>query len=488
MGGRPDLVLINPGNRAAVYGQVGGLSGIAPPLGIGLIAAHARSRGHSVMVLDAQAEDLSPRDVARAVQRVEPVLAGVAAFTPQMTAAAEIVAEIRAAAPAVRTIMGGHHPAALPERTLRETMADFVCNSEGFFPVAELLTVLKEDRTAAEVDIPGICYRKGEEVVQNRRAQLVQDLDELPFVAWDLLPMERYRAHNWHCFGYTSRSPYAVVFSSLGCPFACSYCSVNAVYGKRSYRTRSADHFLAEIDLLYKQYGVRHMEVVDDTFTLQKDRVHRICEGLIERGYGLNLWAYARTDTVDLELLMKMKEAGFNWICYGFESGSSEVRRGVGKEQTHIPEAVRLTRQAGISILANFLFGLPDDDIETMNETLVLAKDMCPEYYNFYSVMAYPGSELYDMAVSKGWRLPDCWHGYSQYAYETLPLQTKHVSGEEVLRFRDRAFTEAFTASGYLAMVRDRFGPKAEESVRRMTERKLARRHLPEGPGQGREP
>jgi len=481
MGDRLDLLLINPGNWSAIYGQVGKLSCIAPPLGIGLIASVVRDRGFSVEIIDAEAMNLSPEHVGDMVAEKNPLLAGVSAFTPKMTAATETVHFIKQKAPHVKTIMGGHHPAALPEKTLLETEVDFVCDSEGYYPTAGLLEVLRTDPGAGEVAVEGICYKKDGKVIKNPPAPLVKDLDELPFVAWDMLPMDKYRAHNWHCFGFDSREPYAVVFSSMGCPFNCSYCSVNAVYGRSGFRTRSPENFVQEIDMLVSKYGLKHAEIVDDTFTVNKKRVHRICDLLIEGNYGVNFWAYARTDTVDPPLLDKMKRAGINWVAYGFESGSELVRQGVRKGQKKIWDAVKMTYDVDMSIISNFIFGLPDDNLETMQETLNLAKEINGEYANFYAAMAYPGSELYRQAVREGWRLPDDWPGYSHYAYDTLPLSTKYLSGPEVLRFRDYAFNEYYTNPKYLEKVRKKFGPEVEEQIRNMTKIKLRRKYLEEG-------
>ena len=463
-----------------IYGQVGNLHCVAPPIGIGIIASFVRNRGYSVEILDAQALNLSPSDVGRIVSERNPVLAGISAFTPQMTSAIETINFIKKEAPSVRTIIGGHHSAALPGRTLKESGVDFLCNAEGYYPTLNLLDALRNDRQAVDFPIGGICYMKDGEVVMNQPPPLIKDLDDLPFAAWDLLPMDRYRAHNWHCFGQTGRTPYAVVFTSLGCPFNCSYCSVNAVYGGSGFRTRSPEHFVAEIDILVRDYHVRHMEIVDDTFTVNKNRVHEICELLIGRHYDLNLWAYARTDTVDGPLLKKMKKAGINWVAYGFESGNELVRESVRKGQRNIDAAVSMTYDAGLNIISNFIFGLPDDDRETMQKTLDTAKRINGEYANFWCAMAYPGSELYNTAVINGWRLPEVWHGYSQYAYETLPLPTKTLSGDEVLRFRDRAFNEYFTDPQYLEKIRDKFGNETVSSVLDMTKKRLRRKYLEE--------
>lgn len=477
---RPDLILINPGTWAEVYSQVGEQSGVAPPIGLGLIASFVRQRGFSVEIVDAEADGLTPVQVAEIVRRKNPLLAGVTAVTAKMTAATKIVSAIREKAGSTRTVIGGHHAAALPEETLRVSGADYVCTAEGFHPTVDLLRALRSGTPPDRVEARGTVARRGGTLFQGEAPPLIRDLDELPFVAWDLLPMGKYRAHNWHCFGQESRSPYAVVFSSLGCPFRCTYCSVNAVYGKGSYRVRSPRHFVEEIDVLAREYGVRHMEIVDDTFTVNKSRVHEICDLLIEREYRVNFWAYARTDTVDLPLLRKMKMAGIRWVAYGFESGNASVRNGVNKGQERIREAVGMAREAGIHIIANFIFGLPDDTLESMRDTLDLAIRINAEYANFWCAMAFPGSDLYRTAREMGWKLPATWHGYSQYSYDTEPLPTRHIAAKEVLRFRDSAFREYFQRPEYLATVRSAFGEKAASEVREMLERKLKRRLLGE--------
>jgi radical SAM superfamily enzyme YgiQ (UPF0313 family) len=173
-----------------------------------------------------------------------------------------------------------------------------------------------------------------------------------------------------------------------------------------------------------------------------------------------------------------MKKAGINWVCYGFESGSEDVRKGVRKGQKHIMDAVNMTYEAGQYILANFMFGLPDDDMDSMRATLDLAKEINGEYANFYSVMAYPGSELYDDAIKRELPLPKVWHGYSQYAYETRPLPTRHVDGPTVLRFRDDAFSEYYTNPAYLKKMMGTFGETVVGEIMDMSKKKLKRKYL----------
>ena len=147
-------------------------------------------------------------------------------------------------------------------------------------------------------------------------------------------------------------------------------------------------------------------------------------------------------DTVKDGMLDKLKRAGFNWLALGIEAADDRVLTDVDKryEVHEVYDTVRKIKEAGINIIGNYIFGLPEDTLETMQQTLDLALDLNCEFANFYSAMAYPGSPLYDEAVRRGWELPDSWSGYSQHAVNTLPLPTRHLSAGEVLRFRDHAF------------------------------------------------
>lgn len=257
-----DLLLINPGARNQVYGKLGdSLSGIEPPLWCGLLAGFIRENGYSVRILDAEAENLSPHETAKRIADLKPILAGIIALgsnpsassTPKMTAAGETLKALKQENPNIKTLLGGLHPSALPERTLTEEEVDFVCQGEGFETVLQLLKILRTDNESEDFIVNGLWYKKKGSVLSNPPAEPIQNLDELPFVAWDLLPMDIYRAHNWHCFSnLNKRGHYAVIYTSLGCPFNCNYCNIHALYGKPGIRFRSPEKVIEEIDFLVK--------------------------------------------------------------------------------------------------------------------------------------------------------------------------------------------------------------------------------------------
>jgi radical SAM superfamily enzyme YgiQ (UPF0313 family) len=483
-----DLVIVNPGAQKQVYqGLSGNLTAIEPPVWVGLIATFVRNRGESVRIIDAEAEGLSPEEVGRKVAELNPYLVAVIVFgsqpsasTQKMTSAGKTCAAVRSFAPATRTILGGVHVSALPEKTLREEPVDFVCEGEGPVTILGLLQILKNGKLEMLSQVPGLWYWKSDEIIPTSPAPVSDDLDrDFPQVAWDLLPMEKYRAHNWHCYGrLEDRQPYAVLYTSLGCPFKCTFCCINAPFGKPSIRYRNPRSVIKEIELLVETYGVKSIKILDEMFVLNRRHVTDICDLVIERGYNLNFWAYARVDTVQEQMLEKMKKAGINWLALGIESGSKHVRDGVLKkfDQNDIKETVRAIQNAGINVIGNYIFGLPDEDLQSMQDTLELALELNCEFANFYCAMAYPGSKLYDMAVEKKWPLPEKWHGFSQHGVETLPLPTEHLTAGQVLRFRDEAFQTYFNNPKYLSYVEKIFGKVTVTHLKEMVSQKIQRR------------
>ena len=494
-----DLVLVNPGSRTKIYQSLGAtLTAVENPVWAGLIATFIRRKGFSVEIVDAEAEDLAPDQAAERVVALDPRLVAVVVYghqpsasTQNMTGASAVTTAIKNLSPRTKVLMLGGHVAALPARTLAEEACDFVARDEGLHATADLLAALGATGDPELGRVRGLVYRTDGGVASNPAAPLVTDVEaEMPGIAWDLLPMARYRAHNWHCFGHLERQPYAALYTTLGCPYHCSFCCIQAPFkaGEKtiglkeavnSYRFWSPDRVVEEIDRLVNAYGVRHIKFADEMFVLNLRHVVGICDRLIERGYDLNIWAYARIDTVKEGMLDKLKRAGFNWLALGIEAADERVLTDVDKRYRvdEIYDTVRRVKDAGINIIANYIFGLPEDTAETMQRTLDLALDLNCEFANFYSAMAYPGSPLYEQALRLGWPLPTTWSGYSQHAVDTLPLPTRHVPAGEVLRFRDRAFTVYFTHQPYLDMVRGKFGAETVNHIREMTAHRIARLH-----------
>jgi len=490
-----DVLFVNPNAKKAVYGTLASeLAGIEPPLWCGLKAAYCREYGFNVKIIDSEGKNLSPSKTAEIITSENPLYVDIvvmglnpsASSTPKMIAVKELISEIRSRKPNMKIMLSGLHPSALPRRTLEEEDADFICVGEGLNTNLKLAKTLKTGEN--NFNIPGLWYKvDGKIIEKNGLADVIQDLDSLPFVAWDLLDMSIYRAHNWQCFeDIKTRKPYAMIYTSLGCPFNCSYCNIHTMYEcKPGIRFRSPQKVVEELELLHNKYNVRIVKILDELFVLNEDRVNKICDLIIEKGLKFNIWAYARVDTVNEQVLKKLKSAGVQWLCYGIEAGSKKVRDNVHKaqfNQDQIRKAMQMTHDAGIHIIGNFMFGLPEDDLESMQETLDLAKELKCEYVNFYTVMAYPGSKLYEDSVKQGLRLPDNWVGFAQLSAETTPLPSNYLDSKEILEFRDKAFVDYYKDSNYINMINEKFGSDAVEHINMMLSHKIHRNLLEEAP------
>ena len=494
-----DALLITPPSRLEVYqGLANEYAAIEPPVWSSLIANYLIKKGYTAEVLDAEAENLTHEQTAEKIAKKNPKLAVFMVYGQQPSASTQCMPggkktclklnEI--SSNEIKSIVIGTHASALPKKTLEEEPYTYVCQGEGPITVIELINFLKGKNKDLK-KIPGLWYfDKDKKVNFNPSAKMFEDLDHnLPGQAWKLLDMKKYKAHNWHTFGRLDTiNTYASLQTSLGCPFKCTFCCINAPFERNTIRFWSPKHIIKQIKILVEDYKITNIKIPDEMFVLNPKQVTGICDEIINSGYGnvLNFWAYARIDTLnDDEMLKKMLKAGIRWLALGIESSSKHVRDGVVKgrfDNFDIEGIVKKVRDMGFYVGANYIFGLPDDNFDSMKETLDLSIRVNSEWSNFYSGMAYPGSQLYPMAKNKKWVLPDDkngpgWIGYSQHSYETLPLRTEHIKGSEVLEFRDRAFDAYFKNQDYLSMIRKTFGEHTVSHIEKMSSHKLKRKH-----------
>jgi radical SAM superfamily enzyme YgiQ (UPF0313 family) len=227
--------------------------------------------------------------------------------------------------------------------------------------------------------------------------------------------------------------------------------------------------------------GVETIRISDEMFFLNKNYFEPLVTGIAERGLNLRMWAYSRVDTVRPQYLDAFQKAGINWLALGIEAGNQMVRQEVSKgsfKDVNIREIVKTTRESGMNVISNYIFGFPDDTMETMQQTLDLALELCTEMANMYPCQALPGSPLYYEAKAKGWPLPDSYAGYAFLSYESQPLPTKYLTAAEVLKFRDDAWHTYFSYEPYLALVEKKFGGKERRNVEEMAKIRLRRKLL----------
>lgn len=489
-----DFLIINPGNRKRVYQSLGNnISAIEQPTYALLVATYLKKKGYTVKVIDIPATSYTDGELVNLVESYNPTLIALyvygyhpSASTQNMESANEIVGLIKRNNPNRKIMLSGTHPAALPQQTLLDADVDYVSDREGVKTAVQLIEYITNGGNINIIE--DLWYKLNNVPTFTKRGAIltVQELNEyMDRPAWELVDMSVYRSHNWHAFGHLTRQPYASIYTSLGCPFKCSFCCINTPFGDmlngpRPYRLWSPQIIIKQIDELVNKYGVYNIKIVDEMFVLNAKHVMELCDLIIQRGYKLNIWAYARVDSTKPQFLEKLKKAGINWLGLGIESASKYVRDGADKRfsDEDIVKVCNNIKEHGIYIGGNYIFGLPDDTIESMRNTLDLALYIKAEYSNFYSAMAYPGSPLYHEAIKNKWQLPESWIGYSQHSYECHPLPTEFVSSAEVLRFRDSAFIEFYSNKEYQDHMLKTFGRNTVYEINNMLKYSLKRKLL----------
>ncbi len=494
--GTLDILFVHSNASRKIYQDLAkDFSAIEPPIWAGMLANHCRIKGFSVDILDAEALHLSDEDAARCVADFAPRVVCFVVYGQQpsassqnMSGAVALAEIIKAGVPDAKIVFVGGHVAALPREVLeRHSCIDFVCQNEGVYTLSNLL---KTDlRTGLEM-VLGLGFRHEGNIVMNAPSPIVANADlarDLPGVAWDLLPMANYRTSLWHAYPNGSkRQPFAAIYTSLGCPMKCSFCMINIINrqdneysdGSAVFRHWEPDHIIKDFDY-FADKGITNIKIADELFVLRPDHFLEICRKIIERGHRFNIWCYSRVDTVKDHYLATLKKAGVNWLALGIESGSARVRKDVIKgrfEDVDIRKVVNRIRDQGINVIGNYIFGLPEDDLESMQGTLDLAMEMNTEEANFYSAMAYPGSPLHGIARNEGWQLPDAYDGFSQHSYTCQPLPTKHLTATQVLTFRDEAWMKYHTNPKFLELLKEKFGQAAVDETVKSTLIKLKRK------------
>jgi len=500
-----DVVFINADAARAAYQALSDdYSAIEPPTWSLLLAASCRAAGFGVAILDTTAERLThPQAVAR-VGDMKPRLACFVVYgqnpnsgTTNMSGNIACCDLLKATYPQIKTCFVGSHTSALPLEVLRYPSVDFVLLNEGVYALRNLLA------TDLETDLDkvrGIGHKGHGRPALNRPGYPVpqerMDID-LPGYAWDLLPyrqrpLDLYRAHFWHAgYDHNLRTPFAAVYTSLGCSFKCDFCMINIINrvdntegvvaaDSAMMRHWSTGFILREFERLASM-GVETIRISDEMFFLNKTYYEPLLTGIIDRGIPLRTWSYARVDTVRDKYLDLFKKAGVDWLAIGIESADQIIRREVSKgsfQVVNIYDVVKRIQASGIHVVANYIFGFPDDTIATMQRTLDLSLELCAEFANFYPCQALPGSGLYYTAKANGWKLPDSLSGYGFLSYDAEPLPTKHLAAAQVLKFRDDAWHTYFTHPPFLDLVERKFGAAQRKNVEDLATIRLKRKLL----------
>jgi len=500
-----DVVYVNADSSAAAYqGLADKYAAIEPPTWSLLLANSARAVGFSVALIDSTAERLSHEETVQRIIDLDPRLVVFVVYgqnpnsgTINMVGNVECATLLKETLPNIKICFVGSHTSALPHEVLAIPAVDIILLNEGVYALRNLLA---SDISADLSKIRGIGYKLDGKPILNAPEIVVpnekMDLD-MPGYAWDLLPMREkpldlYRAHFWHTeYKHHNRTPFAAIYTSLGCRFKCDFCMINIVNRVDNDESIVSSHspnmrfwtpafMLNEFEKL-ANLGVEYIRISDEMFFLSQRYFEPLLEGLVDRGMNLKMWSYTRIDTVREKYLELFKNAGINWLAVGIEAGNREVRREVSKgtfQLDDISSVVHMIQKHGIGVASNYIFGFPDDTFETMQQTLDLAIELNTEMANLYPCQALPGSPLHVRAKAQGTTLPETYQGYGFLSYEATPMATKYVSAAEVVRFRDNAWNKYHSKPNFLSLIENIFGSEAKLGIQNLAEVKLKRRIL----------
>lgn len=503
-----NVLFVNPNSLLKNYQSLASnYAAIETPTWALLLAESCRSKGFKVGILDANAEGLNPEQALKKIKSIKPsficlVVYGqnVNAGTTNMVGAMELANYLKANKPQFKIGLIGSHIQALPKETMEnEKSVDIGFINEGVYALHNLLKL--EDLSPPNLaNINGIIFRDKNKIIFNKAEIVVPQnkMDEdLPGYAWDLLPfknkpLDLYRAPLWHAeYQDEFRSPYAAIQTSIGCQFKCSFCMINIINKNDNEEIGIASNYSGmrfwSTEFIIKEFkklfdlGVYTIKITDEMFLLNQKFYLPLCELLAKENKNdqLKMWAYSRIDTVKSpEILNKVRRAGIKWLCLGIESGSKKIRLEVSKgkfEDVDVERIVRQIEDADINVMANYIYGLPGDTKETIEETFKLSKNLNTLGWNTYAAMALPGSQLYKEAKDERKKLPLDYEEFSFHSYKTKPLSTEALHDYEILELRDRKFDEYFSSDNFHLKIINKFGKVASETIKSMLKIKLKR-------------
>ncbi|HII61320.1 B12-binding domain-containing radical SAM protein [Pyrococcus horikoshii] len=418
------ILLVLPPTESAIK-RVVGTTG--PPLGLAYLASMVREE-HDVKIIDGLAEDLTFSDIAKIIKKFDPDIVGITATTSAMYDAYTVAKIAKNINENVFVVMGGPHVTFTPELTMRECPCiDAVVRGEGELTFKELVDALSKGRELK--GILGLSYKENGKVRNEPPRPLIQNVDEIPIPSYDLLPMDKYKADG---------VPFGVVMTSRGCPFNCVFCSSSLQFGKR-WRGHSVERVIEELSILHYEYGIKEIEFLDDTFTLNKKRAIDISLRIKQEGLDISWTASSRVNTFNEKVAKAMKEGGCHTVYFGIESASPRILEFIGKGITpqQSIDAVKTAKKFGLHALGSFIIGFPDETREEVEATIKFAKKLDIDYAQFTIATPYPGTRLWEYAIANNLLLTMNWRKYTTI---DPVMKLKHFTSEQISKLLRKAY------------------------------------------------
>jgi radical SAM superfamily enzyme YgiQ (UPF0313 family) len=442
---KPDIILVRPKDSTMpLLKKTGALQ---HPMNLVYLASWLKFRGYNSEIIDL--EIVSASYLEERLKSVKPYLVGITVMTPNITEAQRICRLCRAQG--INTVLGGTHPSALPIETLRYTGCDYVIIGEGEKPLCALLRKIKDNQPLDNV--AGLAFMKDNVPTINRLQELI-NLDDLPLPERRFLNLGLYKGESTP--GILGKA--AVIFTSRGCPYACTFCA-SGVVNQGKVRFRNMEKIFEEIDDIIK-LGFKHLTVEDDIFTLEPDRVKKFCKYLITRYPRVSWDCDARADTLNEELLQLMKASNCRKIALGVESGSANILKSLKKniKLEQVRETFRIIKKHKILSQAFFMVGYPGEKKEDIEATESLINQIQPDLLFLSVCVPYPGTPIYDYMLNKNFLSGCDWDSFAFFR-EEVPWHTEYFTGKELVAMRKRISRRFYFRLSYiirrLILIRD---------------------------------
>ncbi|MBU1004768.1 MAG: B12-binding domain-containing radical SAM protein [Nanoarchaeota archaeon] len=429
------------------YKELDDASSRCPNLGVAMLAAVLEQHKYDVKILDVFALDLKDNEVVEFVKENKPKVIALTSVTANYTQSIHILKLVRSTEPSIPIIYGGPHVTIMPQMALKSEYVDYIVIGEGEETIVELVDFIIQKK-GDKKSIKGIGYKgDNSELIINEPRDFIKNIEELPMPAYHLLPMDAYRPYGWLDEG----RKFCSMITSRGCPFQCTYCTSSKIFGYR-WRYRNAEKVIEEIKLLYDKFGIRHIYFQDDEFTVNHERIMKICDKIIENKLDIIWECLTRVSHVDEELLKKMSQAGCRSILYGIECGYQEGIDKINKKITlqQAIDAVRLSKKYGISPKVTFMMGFPWESEKEIKQTIRFAKKLNADLTFFNTLNPYPGTPLYDDIKNQNLFVgsPD-WENYVPHGATPL-IKTKYLDEKQLAYWNGRAYFSLYTDPRYI--------------------------------------
>lgn len=393
-----------------------------PSLGPAYIASVLRKYKHEVIIIDMNV------DYYHLPSKFDDFdLVGLSSDTPRHNLAMQLAKKIKQYN--VPIVIGGPHVSFMIEETLKTGLIDYIIRGEGEYSMLSLVQHLAHKADIS--DVPGISYLKDGQVVHNQNQPIISEVDDLPFPARDLLPMEKYSSQ-------LEKRKATSVIGSRGCPFNCSFCASSELFGLR-WRAREPEAIVDEIQEIKKRHDIHAIFFIDDNFTLDPDRTIKICELIKRRDLDIKWWCFSRVDTIVKreDMVQAMAEAGAKMTFLGVETPNPEILENYHKkiDADMSIKAISILQKYKIKTMASFIIGELHENKEMIKNTIQFACKLQPKVAQFSILTPYPGTQLYqqviDRILTKNWNLYDGLHSV---------MKTYHIDPEEIEKLLRKAY------------------------------------------------